>query len=170
MCFSVPLPLGTVTILCIDLGTDLLPAISLAYEQAESDIMKRNPRNKFIDKLVNDRLISMAYGQIGMIQAMAGFVCYFVIMMHNGFLPRDLLGLRIPWDDKKNQALTDSYGQQWAYSQRYSFKIIFVYSFFYFRKIVEFTCHTMFFTAIVIVQWADLLICKTRRLSIFQQG
>ena len=68
MCFSVPLPLGTVTILCIDLGTDLLPAISLAYEQAESDIMKRNPRNKFVDKLVNDRLISMAYGQIGMIQ------------------------------------------------------------------------------------------------------
>jgi len=28
----------------------------------------------------------------------------------------------------------------------------------------------MFFTAIVIVQWADVLICKTRRLSIFQQG
>merc|ERR1712121_293647 len=32
MVFPVPLPLGTVTILCIDLGTDLLPAISLAYE------------------------------------------------------------------------------------------------------------------------------------------
>merc|ERR1712055_201017 len=81
---STPLPLGTVTILCIDLGTDLLPAISLAYEQAESDIMKRNPRNKFTDKLVNERLISMAYGQIGMIQALAGFVCYFVILMQNG--------------------------------------------------------------------------------------
>jgi len=49
---------------------------------------------------------------------MAGFICYFVIMMHNGFLPRDLLGLRIPWDDKRNQAMEDSYGQQWAYSQR----------------------------------------------------
>merc|ERR1712136_416759 len=78
---DIPLPLGTVTILCIDLGTDLLPAISLAYEQAESDIMKRNPRNKFTDKLVNERLISMAYGQIGMIQALAGFVCYVVILM-----------------------------------------------------------------------------------------
>jgi len=55
ICFSVPLPLGTVTILCIDLGTDLLPAISLAYEQAESDIMKRAPRDKFLDKLVNER-------------------------------------------------------------------------------------------------------------------
>jgi len=155
MCFSVPLPLGTVTILCIDLGTDLLPAISLAYEQAESDIMKRNPRNKFTDKLVNERLISMAYGQIGMIQALAGFVCYVVILMQNGFLPADLIGLRVDWDDKNNNNLLDSYGQEWSYSQ---------------RKIVEFTCHTMFFTAIVIVQWADLLICKTRRLSIFQQG
>lgn len=155
MVFSVPLPLGTVTILCIDLGTDLLPAISLAYEQAESDIMKRNPRNKFTDKLVNERLISMAYGQIGMIQALTGFVCYVTILMQNGFLPEYLSGLRVNWDAKQNQNLEDSYGQEWTYAQ---------------RKIVEFTCHTMFFTAIVIVQWADVLICKTRRLSIFQQG
>ena len=69
---DIPLPLGTVTILCIDLGTDMVPAISMAYEEAESDIMKRQPRNPFTDKLVNERLISMAYGQIGMIQASAG--------------------------------------------------------------------------------------------------
>ncbi|EFN85240.1 Sodium/potassium-transporting ATPase subunit alpha [Harpegnathos saltator] len=51
---DIPLPLGTVTILCIDLGTDMVPAISLAYEEAESDIMKRQPRNPFTDKLVNE--------------------------------------------------------------------------------------------------------------------
>ena len=62
---DVPLPLGTVTILCIDLGTDMFPAISLAYEQPESDIMKRKPRDPAKDKLVNARLISMTYGQIG---------------------------------------------------------------------------------------------------------
>merc|ERR1711884_15682 len=56
---DIPLPLGTVTILCIDLGTDMVPAISMAYEKAESDIMKRPPRNPFTDKLVNERLISM---------------------------------------------------------------------------------------------------------------
>merc|ERR1739844_621563 len=82
---DVPLPLGTVTILCIDLGTDMVPAISMAYETAESDIMKRQPRNPFTDKLVNERLISMAYGQIGMIQASAGFFTYFVILAENGF-------------------------------------------------------------------------------------
>lgn len=49
---DIPLPLGTITILCIDLGTDLIPAISLAYEEAESDIMKRKPRDPIHDKLV----------------------------------------------------------------------------------------------------------------------
>merc|ERR1712123_211077 len=101
---DVPLPLGTVTILCIDLGTDMVPAISMAYGQAESDIMKRQPRNPFTDKLVNERLISMAYGQIGMIQASAGFFVYFVILCENGFWPSKLFGLRRAWD---SQAVND---------------------------------------------------------------
>ncbi|XP_040278702.1 sodium/potassium-transporting ATPase subunit alpha-1 [Bufo bufo] len=152
---DIPLPLGTVTILCIDLGTDMVPAISLAYEQAESDIMKRQPRNPKKDKLVNERLISMAYGQIGMIQALGGFFSYFVILAENGFLPYTLLGIRMSWDDRYTNDVEDSYGQQWTYEQ---------------RKIVEFTCHTAFFVSIVVVQWADLIICKTRRNSVFQQG
>ncbi len=152
---DVPLPLGTVTILCIDLGTDMVPAISMAYEGAEADIMKRPPRNPFTDKLVNERLISMAYGQIGMIQASAGFFVYFVILAENGFLPARLFGLRRAWDSIAINDLEDSYGQEWTYAD---------------RKILEFTCHTAFFVSIVIVQWADLIICKTRKLSVFQQG
>merc|ERR1712180_131493 len=155
MIASVPLPLGTVTILCIDLGTDMIPAISLAYEAAESDIMKRQPRNPFTDKLVNERLISMAYGQIGMIQASAGFFVYFVIMCENGFWPSTLLGLRRAWDSQAVNDLEDSYGQEWTYAD---------------RKILEYTCHTAYFASIVIVQWADLIICKTRKNSVFQQG
>merc|ERR1719427_2090736 len=111
---DIPLPLGTVTILCIDLGTDMVPAISMAYEEAESDIMKRQPRNPFSDKLVNERLISMAYGQIGMIQASAGFFVYFVIMCENGFWPSTLLGLRREWDSQAVNDLEDSYGQEWT--------------------------------------------------------
>merc|ERR1712012_763702 len=152
---DVPLPLGTVTILCIDLGTDMVPAISMAYEFAESDIMKRQPRNPFTDKLVNERLISMAYGQIGMIQASAGFFVYFVIMCENGFWPSTLLGLRRAWDSQAVNDLEDSYGQEWTYAD---------------RKILEYPCHTAFFVSIVVVQWADLIICKTRKLSVFQQG
>ncbi|CAF0994969.1 unnamed protein product, partial [Didymodactylos carnosus] len=130
-----PLALGTITILCIDLGTDMVPAISLAYEKAESDIMKRLPRDPLRDRLVNERLISMAYGQIGPIQASAGFFTYLVIMAENGFLPSRLLGLRKSWEAKHINDLQDSYGQEWTYEQ---------------RKQLEFTCHTAFFITIVI--------------------
>ena len=108
---NVPLPLGTITIIFIDLGTDMIPAISLAYEKAESDIMKRPPRKASTDRLVNSRLISMSYGQIGMIQASAGFFTYFVIMAEHGFLPLKLFGLRKKWEDDTIDDLQDSYGQ-----------------------------------------------------------
>jgi sodium/potassium-transporting ATPase subunit alpha len=58
---SVPLPLSTVLILCIDLGTDMIPAISFAYENPELDIMERAPRKSKLDHLVNAKLISFAY-------------------------------------------------------------------------------------------------------------
>lgn len=38
------------------------------------------------------------------------------------------------------------------------------------RKSLEYICHTGFFVSIVIVQWADLLICKTRVNSLLHQG
>ena len=56
----------------------------------------------------------MAYGQIGMIQASAGFYTYFVIMSENGFWPSRLLGLRKEWDSKGVNDLEDSYGQEWV--------------------------------------------------------
>nr|BAJ13363.1 sodium/potassium-transporting ATPase subunit alpha-1a [Oncorhynchus masou] len=152
---NIPLALGTVTILCIDLGTDMIPAISLAYEQAENDIMKRQPRNPKTDRLVNERLISVAYGQFGVMLATAGFFTYFVIMAENGFYPMDLLGIRLDWENQYINDLEDSYGQQWTYES---------------RKIIEFSCHTAYFAAVVIAQWAVLIVCKTRKNSFLQQG
>lgn len=153
--FGIPQALGVVTILCIDLGTDVLPAISLAYEKAESDIMKRRPRCVKTDNLVNRRLISFAYWQIGVMQAAAGFFVYAVIMMESGFWMSRLLSIRIFWESKAINDLEDSYGQEWTYNE---------------RKVLEFTCHTAFFVTIVVVQWFVLLVCKTRRNSLFQQG
>lgn len=54
---DIPLPLGTITILFIALGTDIIPGISFAYERPESDIMKRQPRDPSKDKLVNGRYV-----------------------------------------------------------------------------------------------------------------
>jgi len=105
--FQVPLPLSTVLILCIDLGTDMVPAISFAYENCELDIMDRVPRNSKRDHLVNTKLISFAYFQIGVIQASAGMYTYFLILNDYGIRPGTV------WDlSEKKQPMpfpTDEY-------------------------------------------------------------
>jgi len=76
---QLPLPLSTVLILAIDLGTDMVPAISMAYELPEADLMLRKPRDSNIDRLVTTRLISYSYLQIGVVQAVAAMFNWFVV-------------------------------------------------------------------------------------------
>lgn len=97
----------------------------------------------------------MAYGQIGIIEAAAGFFSYFVLMAEHGFPPGMLFGLRSSWDSEVINDMKDSFGQEWTYDE---------------RKILEYTCHTAFFVSIVMVQVTDVMICKTRRNSLFRQG
>eukprot|EP00753_Platysulcus_tardus_P000313 PLAT10305.1.p2 GENE.PLAT10305.1~~PLAT10305.1.p2 ORF type:complete len:1254 (+),score=546.52 PLAT10305.1:2369-6130(+) len=109
-----PLPLSTVLILCVDLGTDMVPAISMAYENAESDIMKRNPRNKDTDHLVTRKLVSFSYLQIGVIQALAGFFTWIVVLNDFGFPPHVLPGLGAFDNWGKQQLFCKVTGGQWV--------------------------------------------------------
>jgi sodium/potassium-transporting ATPase subunit alpha len=61
---QIPLPLSNIFMLIISVGTDIYPALALAYEEAEVDIMTRKPR-KPTDHLVTARLLTHAYGQMG---------------------------------------------------------------------------------------------------------
>lgn len=111
---GVPLPLTTFLILCIDLGTDLLPAISLAYEEAEADIMRRPPRDAQVDRLVNRRLISFSYFQIGVIQALAGFFTYLVVFNDYGLSAGTLIGL----DTDTTFSTQQSDDMRWLFVER----------------------------------------------------
>merc|ERR1719214_31629 len=90
--FLTPMPLSTVLILAIDLGTDMVPAISMAYEDAVADIMKRPPRNAATDHLVTGKLMCLAYLQIGIMQALAGFYAWMLVLNDYGFPPVVLVG------------------------------------------------------------------------------
>ena len=74
----------------------MVPATSLAYELARSDIMKRQLKNPKTGKRVNKQLISMAYGQIGMIQALRVFFTYFVILGWEELPPNSPAGSEWP--------------------------------------------------------------------------
>ena len=152
---NIPLGLGTITILCVDLGTDILPSLSLSYEKAEKGIMNRPPRDPINDKMTNAQLVSFCYGQIGMIEAAAGFFSYFVCLAENGFLPSRLFGIRAFWDSKSINDLKDSYGAEWTYEQ---------------RKKLEQACQTAFYVGVVLTQIANLIIAKTKTTSVFKHG
>lgn len=170
---QIPLPLPTVLILCIDLGTDLVPAISLAYENAEANIMKKPPRDMNTDRLVTAKLVVFSYLQIGIVQAVAGFYTYFVVLNDYGFdpsiLPFFANGFRTEFQMPVGGPYThfEYEGEvRWLKSCQITAE--------------GYPCHDAdealahaqcaFFLSIIIVQWADLVCCKTRELSLVTQG
>lgn len=152
---GIPLPLHALLIICINVLTDLWPAISLAYEKAERDIMHKPPRDLQKDHLVTWNLIKLTYFQVGVIQLVAAMTGYFTAYAAFGFYPSDLLFTRERWDSIAVNDFKDSYGQEWSYDN---------------RKKMETLAQSTYYATVVIVQIADVIICKTRRLSIIHQG
>lgn len=162
---KVPLALTTIMILCIDLGTDMLPAISFAYEVSEQDIMKQPPRDRHNDKLVTWTLISFSYLQIGMIQAFAAFTAFFFVFQRVGhFSASSMLEDRqgITWEDSDkdddqngNCNFKNDDGDCVYYDER--------------MDILR-QAQTTFLASIVIMQIGCGIACKTRINSIFNHG
>lgn len=148
-CLGMPLPLSLMLILIVNVGTDLLPAMSLAYEDSEEDIMSIPPR-KPTDHLVTRVLIYMAYFQIGLIQFYAGMYAYFVVFAQDGFYPSSLMFIRNDWE-KSAATVKDTLGREWYYPD---------------RKKIERKAQTAYFVAICWTQISDVIICKTRRVSL----
>ncbi|XP_049869369.1 sodium/potassium-transporting ATPase subunit alpha-B-like [Pectinophora gossypiella] len=152
-CLGMPLPLTLLLILVINVGTDLLPAMSLAYEASEEDIMSIPPR-KLTDHLVNRVMIFMAYFQVGMIQFFAGMFSYFVVFADEGFFPSSLFFIRSAWETP-TKSVMDSFGRHWFFQD---------------RKRVERKAQTAYFVSVCWTQISDVIICKTRRISLLKKG
>jgi len=91
--FGIPAAVSTTLILCIDLGTDMIPAISFAYEKSESDIMNRPPRNAHKDRMVPRVMVFFSYAMCGVFQALAGFFAYTMLWNDYGVNPSLLWNL-----------------------------------------------------------------------------
>ncbi len=82
--FGIPLPLPVLLILAIDLGTDMAPAIALASEPAEDDVMALPPRSRS-ERLLSRKLLLSSYLLWGMFEAAAGFATYFWVLFRGGW-------------------------------------------------------------------------------------
>jgi len=90
LAFSFPLGINSLLILTIDLGTELTPGISLAYEDMESDIMNRKPRNSKTDRLISWNLLLYAYGFAGVVNFSVCIGAYFYVFSYYNLSGKDI--------------------------------------------------------------------------------
>jgi magnesium-transporting ATPase (P-type) len=81
---AVPLPLTTMQILTIDLGTDMMPALGLGTEPPEADVMSKPPRNPK-EPLLTAQVMRKAFLWYGLLGAASSLAAYFFAQYQAGW-------------------------------------------------------------------------------------
>ena len=169
---DIPLAIETICILLIDLGTDLAPAVSLAYEDPEAAIMQRPPRTNS-DHLVGVSMLVVAYGTIGMFECFAAYFGFFWAFYEFGFTATELIGTGKDW--RKNPVdMTDAVNKKFydlcmnneyyhtTWKESHGAHLNCGTDFTTFRSEVLHTAQAAFLTAVVWGQIANILVRKTQ--------
>jgi len=82
MIFGLPLPISAIQILCVDVGTDVLPSMALIFEPQEREIMKTKPRSKDVQLLTGKSFLHLS--AIGLIMGGGAVLNFTYIMRLSG--------------------------------------------------------------------------------------
>ncbi|ETL79604.1 hypothetical protein F442_20460 [Phytophthora nicotianae P10297] len=151
LALGMPAGMTSLQILSIDLGTELGPAISIAYEGAEQDIMQRPPRDLNKDRLMSKSLLIYAYAVAGMINAAGCLVAYGTVFWRNGVSFSDLfMSADDYWtDDAKTFCTAD--GECFDEDEQ--------------LNLLEEACGS-WYIALIVCQFFHIWVAKTRRTSV----
>jgi len=149
-----PIALTSVLILCIDLGTELAPAISLAYERGEDNTMRRKPRNVKKDHLVTPSLLANSYLMTGVIETIACFATFCLVLVFHGFQPLSLLHNNSYFTDSSPDFVSSN-GKIYNGAEQMA---------------ILGEAQSAYFLTLVLCQVFNLISCKTRISSVFQHG
>ncbi len=81
---SFPLALGVLQILCLDIGTDLFPALALGGEAANPQVMDRPPERRH---LIDRSLLRRVFGVLGPTEAVVEMTAFVVALLAAGWRP-----------------------------------------------------------------------------------
>ena len=82
--FPVPLALGVIHILSIDLGTDIIPSIGLGREPPEPEVMNRPPRSEK-QPLLSRELLVQSFVFLGLMEAGWSLFLFFLVLVGGGW-------------------------------------------------------------------------------------
>ncbi|HKI96900.1 MAG TPA: cation-transporting P-type ATPase [bacterium] len=80
----VPLALGVIQILSIDLGTDIVPSMALGQEPPDPEVMEQPPRSRH-ERLLTWAVFAHSYGFLGVIQAAWSLFLFFLVLVQGGW-------------------------------------------------------------------------------------
>jgi Ca2+-transporting ATPase len=83
----IPLALNVMHILSIDLGTDVVPALALGTEAAESDVMDQQPRSPR-EHVISRSMLLRAYIWLGLLQGFAAMAAFYFHYWTHGYWGR----------------------------------------------------------------------------------
>jgi sodium/potassium-transporting ATPase subunit alpha len=151
-------PMGSMLALCVDLLTELVPATSFVYEDAESLIMKQPPRNPKTDKLTSFNLLFYSFFQSGVIIFCGCLFYYFRAFQHYGISPLQLMNNNnkfFPAESDDRVIISSHDGREYDSSEQ--------------KEILQ-SIFSGWYLMIVIGQVSHLFQCRTSYLSIFEHG
>ncbi|KAL3774229.1 hypothetical protein HJC23_005235 [Cyclotella cryptica] len=159
---ALPAGLTALQVLTIDLGTELGPAISLAYEKAEFNIMDRKPRDPKKDRLVSPVLLLYSYVTSGCVISAGCMLAYAVVYWDHNIYLSDFFAPDLNTDKGAFFSLTadepvliQRTGETFQPSEQQRIFSIAV---------------TAFYIALTVGQFCHIWVCKTRVSSIFDHG
>jgi sodium/potassium-transporting ATPase subunit alpha len=104
---GIPLAMETIVIILIDLGTDMLPGISLAYEESEDRIMQIPPRTAD-EHMVQPKMFMQGYFWTGAQISFFAYWSFYYVFYQYGISFNDTVGADNEYRLKIND-MSDSY-------------------------------------------------------------
>jgi sodium/potassium-transporting ATPase subunit alpha len=146
--------------------TDVLPALSLAYEQAESGLLTRPPRDVRKERLVDWRLLFQAYVVLGLMECTCAMAMAFWYLQRQGLHFSDLV---LAYGGYQGSVSPEQFREDMYVAQSIYFFTLVVSTWKspglvpqIVSKLIRYGRFTQ------IMQWGNLLATRTRRLSLFQ--
>jgi len=150
---GMPAAMSSLQILSVDLGTELAPAISMAYENAERDIMNKPPRKKG-NRLVSWAILAYSYLFAGSIVSIGCAFAYFGVYQYYGISPSSLFYSNVDHFQKHAKNFTSN-GVTFDEQEQTS---------------ISLQASAAWHLTLVISQVYHIWTCTTRRTSLFQHG
>jgi len=146
--------MSSLLIISVDLGTEIFPSISLAYEAAESNIMKRGPRNVLTDRLVSFKLLFYSYVTVGAIEAAMATGGFLMVFWSYGFYPHQVAFTnKHYWGVNTTRNITNHFNVTYLPYEQLQIAHI---------------ASSVYYSTVVLCQFGHVWMCKTTLRSIFQ--